>query len=189
MQLGNIVKKHETSVAGAYLIELTLRSDERGFFARTFCAQSFRDWGLEDVFVQTNCSRSHKRGTIRGLHYQLPPAAEAKLVRCTRGKIQDVLVDLRRDSPTFLQAHQEVISDSDHRMVYVPAGCAHGYQSLEDGCEITYQASAFYTPNLERCVRYDDPRFHIRWLVPEVIVSPKDAGIPDLPSDFSGILL
>ena len=169
MQLGDDVKRHETPIAGAYVIELAPRSDERGFFARTFCARTFLEWGLEAVFVQTNCSRSHKRGTIRGLHYQHPPAAEAKLVRCTRGKIQDVFIDLRRDSPTFLKSHSEVVTDSDHRMVYVPPGCAHGYQALEDGCEVTYQASAYYTPDLEGCVRYDEPRFGIRWLVPEVI--------------------
>jgi dTDP-4-dehydrorhamnose 3,5-epimerase len=177
----------ETALRGAFVIELTPFRDERGEFARTFCARTFRERGLIDTFVQTNHTRTARRGTIRGLHYQRPPAAEAKLFRCVRGAAQDVMVDLRRGSPTFLQWHAEVLTESNGRMVYVPPGFAHGFQALEDGTEATYQVSAYYTPNREGCLRYNDPLVNIAWLVPEVIVSEKDANSPLLEAAFVGI--
>jgi len=181
------MKFHETALRGAFVIDLTPIRDERGLFARTFCAQTFQERGLAEVFVQTNHSVTARRGTIRGLHYQLPPAVEAKLVRCVRGSVQDVMVDLRKGSPTFLGWHAEVLTDRNLRMVYVPAGFAHGYQALEDASEVTYQSSAFYTPRLEKCLRYDDPRVKISWMAPEVIVSAKDANSLLLSPDFPGV--
>lgn len=171
------------------MIELSLRADERGFFARAFCARTFRDWGLEHDFPQVNLSMSLKRGTIRGLHYQIPPAAEAKLIRVIRGRIQDVLVDLRQGSPTFMKWHAEILTSDDRRMVYIPPGCAHGYQALDDGAEVLYSASQEYEPTLERQVRFDDPRLGIVWEEKEVTLSPKDLSTPDLPADFAGVAL
>jgi dTDP-4-dehydrorhamnose 3,5-epimerase len=179
----------ETALRGAFVIDLTSIRDDRGLFARTFCARTFREKGLADLFVQTNHSVTARRGTIRGLHYQLPPAGEAKLVRCVRGSVQDVMVDLRQGSPTLLRWHSEVLSESNLRMIYVPAGFAHGYQALEDASEVTYQSSAFYTPGLEGSVRYSDPRVNISWIVHEVTVSAKDANCPLLSPDFPGVEL
>jgi dTDP-4-dehydrorhamnose 3,5-epimerase len=183
------MKFQETALRGAFVIDLTPVRDHRGFFARTFCARTFRQRGLADVFVQTNHSATGRRGTIRGLHYQRPPAGEAKLVRCVRGSVQDVMVDLRKGSPTFLGWHSEVLSEGNLRMVYVPAGFAHGYQALQDASEVTYQSSAFYTPDLEGALRYNDPRVNIVWQVPEVIVSAKDASCPLISPDFAGVEL
>jgi dTDP-4-dehydrorhamnose 3,5-epimerase len=183
------MKFHETVMAGVYVIEQTPMRDDRGLFVRTFCAETFRSRGLADVFVQTNHTVTARRGTIRGLHYQRPPAGEAKLFRCVRGAVQDVVVDLRRGSPTFLRFHSVVLTDRNLRMVYAAPGCAHGFQALEDGVEVTYQVSAPYTPTLEGCLRYNDPLVNVAWMVPEVIVSEKDANCPLLTPDFRGVAL
>ena len=183
------MKFHPLPLAGACVIEYEPRRDERGFFARVFCAETFRQQGLVDCFAQTNHSMSLHRGIIRGLHYQRPPRAEAKLLRCLRGRVQDVMVDLRRESPTFLQWHAEIVKADDLKAVYVPPGFAHGYQALEDGSAVTYDASAPYTPELEGAIRYDDPRLRIKWEIAEVIVSPKDAATPHLADDFAGVAL
>jgi dTDP-4-dehydrorhamnose 3,5-epimerase len=179
----------ETALRGAFVIDLTPIRDDRGWFARTFCSQTFRERGLAGSFVQTNHSVTVRRGTIRGLHYQGPPAPEAKLVRCVRGSVQDVMVDMRKASPTFLRWHSTVLSGDNLRMVYVPAGFAHGYQALEDGTEVTYQSSAFYTPAAEACLRYNDPLVNITWKVQDVTVSAKDANCPLLSPDFVGVEL
>jgi dTDP-4-dehydrorhamnose 3,5-epimerase len=181
------MKFHETALRGAFVIELSPFRDDRGEFARVFCSRTFREMGLVESFVQTNHVRTARRGTIRGLHYQAPPAAEAKLIRCVRGSIQDVIVDLRRGSPTFLCWHSEVLTYDNRRMVYSPPGFAHGFQALEPDSEATYQVSAYYTPRLEGCVRYNDPRVSVEWLVPDVTVSSKDAECPLLPPDFRGL--
>jgi dTDP-4-dehydrorhamnose 3,5-epimerase len=183
------MKFHETSLPGAFVIEMSPDRDERGLFARAFCGRTFRERGLPDVFVQTNHVVTARRGTIRGLHCQMPPAAEAKLVRCVRGAVQDVMVDLRRESPTFLRWHSEILTDDNLRMMYVPAGFAHGYQALADRAIVTYQVTAPYTPGLELAVRYNDPRVNITWEVPDVIVSAKDAMSPLLAPDFPGVRL
>jgi len=130
-----------------------------------------------------------RRGTIRGLHYQVPPCAEVKLIRCVRGSIQDVIVDVRAGSPTFLHWHSEILSDSNLKMIYVPEGFAHGTQALEDNVEITYQSSAIYSPQHERGIHFNDPMIGIKWSVPQVIISPKDAGWPFLDGQFEGVLL
>jgi dTDP-4-dehydrorhamnose 3,5-epimerase len=176
-------------LTGAYLIEPTPITDERGQFSRLFCARIFGEFGLCDRFVQTNQSVSRRAGTIRGLHYQKPPHAEAKLVRCLRGAIQDVMVDLRRGSPTFLGWHAELLTAGSPKMVYVPEGFAHGFQALEDDTEVTYQASSYYAPGHEGWVRYDDPLVGISWPIREVIVSRKDATSPLLDPAFEGVRL
>lgn len=179
----------ETPLIGAFVIEPTPRIDERGSFGRVFCAETFRQHELCDQFVQANHTQTQQAGTIRGLHYQLPPAAEIKLLRCVRGEIYDVIVDLRKDSPTFLKWHGVELNDQNRKMIYVPRGFAHGFQSLTDGCEVTYQSSAAYSPDQERQIRFDDPNIGIEWKKLDVILSPKDAATPHLNANFSGVEL
>src|SRR5262249_6413166 len=147
------MKFHPTRLAGVYLIEPEPHHDERGFFARTYCQREFAEHGLAGPFVQSNLSFSARAGTLRGMHYQLPPAAEAKLVRCTAGAIYDVVVDLRPGSATRGQWLGETLAAADRQMVYIPQGCAHGFLTLVDGTEVSYQVSSFYTPELERGFR------------------------------------
>lgn len=168
----------ETRLAGAYVIEIERHEDERGFFARTFCAREFGERGLATRFVNTNLSRTLSKGTLRGLHYQVPPDAEAKLVRCTRGAIWDAVVDLRPDSPTAGEWVGVELSRDSGRMVYVPEGFAHGFLTLTDDVEAVYQISAFYAPESERGLRWDDPAIGIEWPAPVRIVSEKDRAWP-----------
>jgi len=165
----------ETGLEGAYFIDLEEKRDARGFFARTFCAEEFRAHGLTPVVVQCNLSYNFKKGTLRGMHYQVAPATETKLVRCLRGAVYDVIIDLRPDSPTYLQHVGAELSAENRRALYVPALFAHGYQALTDDAEVLYQVSEFYTPGLERGLRYDDPAFKIAWPLPVTVVSTKDA--------------
>ncbi len=183
------MKFHPLPLAGSFVIEYEPRCDERGFFARVFCSESFRKQGLVDRFVQTNHSMSLRRGIVRGLHYQHPPHAEAKLLRCLRGSVQDVMVDLRRNSPTFLQWHAVVLRADELKAVYIAPGFAHGYQALEDGSAVSYDVSAAYMPELEGAIRFDDPRLRIKWEIPDVIVSRKDTSTPYLADDFAGVQL
>jgi dTDP-4-dehydrorhamnose 3,5-epimerase len=165
-------------IEGPALIDLKLLQDERGFFARTFCTQEFEDAGLTPAVIQCNMSYNYKAGTIRGMHQQIDPAPEAKLVRCIRGRILDVIVDMRPESPTYLQ-HVKVELTADNRQaLYVPEYFAHGYLTLEDDCEVTYQVSHAYTPNTERGFRYDDPAFGIDWGREVEVISDKDAAWP-----------
>ncbi len=163
-----------TSLKDAYLIDPELRSDDRGGFARTFCAQEFAAHGLKPTVAQCNLSFNHQAGTLRGLHYQIPPAAETKLVRCTQGAIYDVIIDLRPDSPTYLQHFGVELTVANRRALYVPELFAHGYQALTDGAEVVYQVGEFYTPGYERGLRYDDAAFGIEWPLPISVISPKD---------------
>lgn len=172
-----------TSLAGAFVIEQTPVRDQRGHFARVFCRREFREHGLCTRFVQTNHSMSARRGIIRGLHYQIAPHREVKLFHCVRGVVQDVMVDLRPESSTFLRWHAEILTEDNGRMVYVPAGFAHGFQALEDGSAVSYQSSSYYSAAHERGVRYNDPLLKIEWQAPEVIVSPKDQSWADLDVD------
>jgi len=173
----------ETTVHGAYLIDAEPRTDERGFFARLWCRDEFAARGLSAEFVQCNDSFSARRGTLRGLHYQAAPHAEVKLVRCVRGRVFDVLVDLRRDSPTYTQWFGTELTAENRRMLYVPEGCAHGYLTLEDDSEVVYPVSQPYTPDAERGVRWNDPRFAIAWPpVDTLTLSPKDQQWPDYQS-------
>ena len=164
----------ELSLKGAYLIELQRHEDTRGFFARTFCAREFRDHGLREEFVQCSTSWNARRATVRGMHYQLPPSREAKLVRCTRGALWDVIVDIRPDSPTYLQHLGVELSAGNRLSLYIPDMFAHGYQTIEDDTEIFYQMSDFYAPELATGLRYDDPRLGIKWPLPVSVISDKD---------------
>ena len=169
-----------TDIAGVVVVTPELRADDRGFFARTFCAREFEAAGLRPLVAQANVSFNHRAGTLRGLHYQRPPAEEAKLVRCTRGRVFDVAVDVRPASPTYLR-HVGVVLDAEERnALYVPEGFAHGYLTLEDGCEVAYHASEFYTPEAEEGIRWDDPALAIAWPHEVRVVSAKDSGWPDL---------
>jgi dTDP-4-dehydrorhamnose 3,5-epimerase len=168
----------ETELPGAFVIDLDARRDERGFFARTFCQQEFEAHGLEPVVAQCNLSYNHAAGTLRGMHLQVEPAPEAKLVRCTAGAIYDVIVDLRPGSPTRLRHVGVELTARNRRALYVPGMFAHGYLTLTDDAEVTYQVSEFYTPGAERGLRHDDPALGIAWPVPVTVISEKDASWP-----------
>jgi dTDP-4-dehydrorhamnose 3,5-epimerase len=170
----------KTPIAGAYLVEMERLADERGFFARAWSSSEFEEMGLESTFPAINFSSSARKGTIRGLHYQKASHAEAKFVRCVRGALFDVVVDLRADSPTFQQWAGFEIRASEYQAVYVPAGCAHGIQTLEDDTEMLYMVSSCYRPGAEGGIRWDDPFFGIAWPeCEERIVSAKDQSWPD----------
>jgi dTDP-4-dehydrorhamnose 3,5-epimerase len=168
----------EIHVPGAMVIDPNPHSDDRGRFMRAWCAQEFTQSGLDFVPVQANIGLSIRKGTIRGMHYQVAPALEAKLVRCTRGAIFDVLIDLRPESPTYRQWYGTELSAENGRMLYVPELCAHGCQALENQTEIYYMTSAFYTPEAVRGVRFDDPAFCVQWPLTAVSVSPQDRSWP-----------
>lgn len=168
----------ETPLPGAFVIDLDLKQDERGFFARTFCASEFEAHGINAAVVQCNMSFNRRAGTVRGLHYQVAPALEAKLIRCTRGAICDLIVDLRRGSPTYLKHFSVELTQDNRRALYVPEMFAHGYQALTDETEITYQVSASYAPACERGLRHDDPRLGIAWPIPVTDISDKDRSWP-----------
>jgi dTDP-4-dehydrorhamnose 3,5-epimerase len=167
-----------TSLAGAFIVDIEPRHDERGFFARAFCARDFERRGLNALAAQGNISFNYRKGTTRGLHFQSPPAAEAKLVRCTRGAVFDVIVDLRPESATYLQHIAVELTADNRRGVYVPERFAHGYQALEDDTETTYQMGAFYTPAAQGGLRFSDPRLAIRWPLAPTDVSDKDSSWP-----------
>jgi dTDP-4-dehydrorhamnose 3,5-epimerase len=170
----------ETAIPGAFVLELEKREDERGFFARAWCAREFSEHGLSTDLSQSNVAHNRRRGTIRGLHYQRAPHEEAKLVRCTRGAIYDVVLDLRPGSPTYKRWAAFELTADNRRMLYIPEGCAHGYQTLTDGTETLYQVSEFYAPDCEGGVRWDDDAFAIAWPdADERLLSEKDATWPD----------
>lgn len=168
----------ETSLAGAYVVELDVFEDDRGFFARGFCAEEFSKLGLKPEVKQANISSNHKKGTLRGLHYQMLPAVEAKFIRCTKGAIYDVICDLREDSPTYMQHFGVELTAENRRALYIPEMFAHGYQTLEDNTEVFYQVSEFYTPNVESGYRYDDPKLDISWPLEVSTISEKDLSWP-----------
>ena len=160
-------------------IHLEPKSDERGFFARAWCREEFRAQGLNDTLVQCNVSFNRRKGTLRGLHYQMAPFAETKLVRCTRGAIYDVVVDLRPQSPTFKDWTSTVLSAENRLSLYIPEGCAHGFLTLEDEAEIFYQMSEVYDAASARGVRWDDPAFRIDWPDRVNVISERDRSYPD----------
>jgi len=170
---------NEGEIQDAYIIDIEKYEDERGFFGRAFCQKEFEEHGLDRDMVQTNVSLSKKRGTLRGMHYQSKPYQEAKLVRCTRGALYDVIVDVRADSPTFKQWIGVELTADNYRMLYVPKGCAHGFITLEDDTEALYQVSAFYAPGHEKGLRYNDPAFAIEWPIDVRVISDKDRQWPD----------
>lgn len=169
------MKFEETKLQGAFIISLEPRQDHRGFFSRTFCAREFEAHNLRPAVAQCNISVNYSKGTLRGMHYQLPPATETKFIRCTKGAIYDVIIDMRPESTTYLQHIGVELSASNRLALYVPEMFAHGYQALTDNTEIFYQVSEFYTPNQERGLRYDDPALEIEWPLPISEISEKDA--------------
>lgn len=169
----------ETELPGAFVIELQKYEDERGFFARTWCQKEFEARSLNPRMVQCNVSFNKLKGTVRGMHYQVAPYAEAKLVRCTRGAIYDVIIDLRRESVTYKQHVSEVLSSNNYKALFIPEGIAHGFQTLEDNCEVFYQMSAFYSPEHQRGLRYNDPAFRISWPIEATVISDRDRNYED----------
>jgi dTDP-4-dehydrorhamnose 3,5-epimerase len=170
----------ETELPGAYLVDIEPREDDRGFFARAWCRDEFEDHGLSTQIAQCSLAYNHRAGTLRGMHFQSHQYAEVKLVRCTRGAVYDVIIDLRRQSPTFMRWLGVELTEESGRMLYVPEGFAHGYQTLVDGTETFYQVSQAYVPEAEGGVRWDDPAFGIEWPpVDRRLISSKDLAWPD----------
>jgi dTDP-4-dehydrorhamnose 3,5-epimerase len=174
-----------TKLPGAFIIDLKKIEDDRGFFARTYCKNEFSEAGITADFVQANTSLSLKKGTLRGMHFQKAPYEEEKLVRCTKGALYDVIVDLRKDSPTFKQWIGVELTEKNHRALLVPKGFAHGFLTLEDNTEANYLVSQFYAPGAESGLRYNDPAFNIQWPAEITVISEKDKTHPDFESDKS----
>jgi len=172
------LKFTETKLKGTYIIEPELLTDERGFFARSWCQKEFTERGLNPNLVQCNISFNLKKGTLRGMHYQTKPYEEAKLVRCTTGAIHDVIIDLRPESSTFKQWVAVELTAENRRMLYIPEGIAHGFQTLVDNTEVFYQMSEFYHPDLARGIRWNDPELSLEWPLKEFIISEKDTSYP-----------
>lgn len=170
----------ETKLPGAFIIDIEKHQDDRGFFARAWCQNEFEAQGLNTHWVQANLGFSNKKGTIRGLHYQIAPHAEIKLIRCIRGAVYDVIVDLRPESPTYKQWLGVELTADNHKMFYIPEGFAHGYQALVDDAETFYQVSQFYAPGAEKGIRWNDSAFNIEWAITKnLILSEKDKSWPD----------
>jgi len=174
----------ETPLKGAYLIELEKISDERGFFARAFCEREFEAHGLINRFVQVNNSLAELKGTLRGMHYQLAPKSEVKLVRCIRGALLDVIIDLRESSKTFGQHFSTELTAENRRMLYVPKGFAHGFITIEPKTEAFYFVDEFYAPKKERGIRWNDPQFDIKWPLEPIVISEKDQAHRDFDPTF-----
>ena len=170
----------ETKLKGAFIIDLERRNDERGFFARAFCQNEFREHGLKPIIAQANIASNLKKGTLRGMHFQYPPAAETKLVRCTRGAILDIIVDLRPESRTYLEHIAVELNEDNMTSLYVPERFAHGYQALRDGTDTSYQVGEFYAPAAEGGLRHDDPQLGLQWPLPVSVISPKDLAFRSL---------
>lgn len=168
----------ETKLKGAFVIDLERREDPRGFFARAFCQNEFGNHGLKPIIFQANIASNFKRGTIRGMHFQYPPAAETKLVRCTRGAILDIIVDLRPEGETYLQHVAVELNEENQRALFVPERFAHGYQALRDNTDTSYQVGEFYTPDAEGGLLYNDPRLALKWPLPLSVISEKDQKYP-----------
>jgi dTDP-4-dehydrorhamnose 3,5-epimerase len=170
----------ETGLKGAFVIDLDRKEDARGYFARTFCQAEFEAHGLKPVIAQASLAYNRRKGTVRGLHFQYPPAAETKLVGCIRGAMLDIIVDLRPESETYLKHFSVELNEDNQRALYVPERFAHGYQSLQDDTIATYQMSEFYTPNFEGGLMYNEPRLGLPWPLPVTAMSDKDKGYPPL---------
>ena len=164
----------ETKLPGSFVIDVERREDERGFFARVFCQHEFEAHGMKPIIAQANVAYNRKKGILRGMHFQFPPAAETKLVRCTRGAILDIIVDLRPESPSYLKHVAVELTAENCRALYVPERFAHGYQALQDDTETSYQVGEFYAPGCEGGLHYDDPRLALNWPLPISVISEKD---------------
>jgi dTDP-4-dehydrorhamnose 3,5-epimerase len=179
------LKFRATPLAGLYVVEIEPVKDDRGFFARSFCARDFQDHGLDQTVAQCNISFNEKAGTLRGLHFQAVPHEETRLVRCTRGAIYDVAVDVRPDSRTYLKSFAAELTPQNHRMMFIPRGFAHGFQTLVDHSEVSYLMSEFYHPESARGLRWDDPALGITWPIADLIISDKDRLYPLIGSGSS----
>lgn len=178
-----------TPLAGLQVVQRQLISDARGFLSRFYCAEEFRDAGVVKPIAQMNHTLTKQQGAVRGLHFQLPPHAETKIVSCLHGEIWDIAVDLRRDSPTFLHWHGEILSAENRKSLLIPEGFAHGFQALTPDCELLYLHTANYHPEAERGLQVSDPRLTIAWRLPIIDLSPRDQNHPFISSDFQGIAL
>ncbi len=187
--MGGRMKFIETPLAGAYVIELEPFMDERGLFVRTFCQNELSKIGFDRQIVQINHSMTRQKGAIRGLHYQLPPVCETKIIRCVQGAVFDVMLDIRKSSSTYLKWHGVELSKDNMRLVYIPEGFAHGFQTLTDNAELIYHHSAFYSPESERGLRFNDPAVAINWPLNVSSVSERDKNHPLLGEDFQGLVV
>ena len=176
-----------TELGGSYIISPEPFSDERGWFARTYCKNEFNKIGHTDEWVQMNHSFTKQKGSIRGMHYQLPPHSEIKLVRCIAGAVYDVIIDLRKDSSTFLKHYGVELSAANKKMIYIPQGFAHGFQTITDDAELVYNHSQFYTPGAEAGLRYNDPKLNINWPLAVTSISAKDNIHTTIDSNFKGL--
>lgn len=176
---------HETTLSGAFLIELEKRGDDRGFFARSFCADEFKSQGLETSFIQQNISRSADKGTLRGMHYQLGKSAETKYIRCQKGAILDVIIDIRIESPSYLQHEAFELNEFNSMALYVPKGFAHGFITLQENTEVSYLVSSIYNSKNERGIRWNDSTFNINWPDINVKLSEKDKNHSDFKTENS----
>jgi len=183
------MKIAQTIITGVTVIHSDPFKDERGFFNRIFCQKELEVIQPDIVIAQINHSMTKQKGTIRGMHFQNPPHAEMKIVRCIKGSIFDVAVDLRKDSPTFLQWHGEVLSAENMKALVIPEGCAHGFQSLEDDIEMIYLHTQFYSKQSEGAIRYDEPKINIQWPLDHTVISEKDMSYTFLPNSYEGIVL
>tara|TARA_B100000315_G_scaffold245887_1_gene272485 strand:+ start:1261 stop:1812 length:552 start_codon:yes stop_codon:yes gene_type:complete len=179
----------ETSLKGAFIIKPEAYEDRRGVFERIFCEKEFKEINHSKKLVQINCSLTNRKGSVRGMHYQIPPMTEIKIVKCLRGSVYDVIIDLRKGSDTFLKWHGETLSNENRRMIYIPEGFAHGFQALERNCELLYFHTEFYSPDYERAIRFDDPKVGIKWLIDVTETSERDRNHPLLSENYKGILL
>jgi len=178
----------ETALKGAYIVDMEFRSDARGFFARAFCQKEFEAHGLKPLIAQANVAFNNRTGTLRGMHFQFPPAAETKLVRCTRGGILDIIVDLRPESRTYLQHIRAELTEDNHRALYVPERFAHGYQVLQDKTETSYQVGEFYAPNTVGGLLYNDPGLALSWPLPVTVISEADQGWQPLATQRAALI-
>lgn len=185
--MGKTMKFIETPLRDAYVVELQPFKDERGQFVRIFCKKDFKKIEHKKEFVQVNHSITVNKGTIRGIHYQIKPNTEIKVIRCLKGKVFDVIVDLRKDSPTFLKLFIVELSKENMKMIYVPEGFAHGFQTLVDNCELLYLHTAYYSAEDERGLRYNDPKLCIKWPIEKSIISEKDKNYPLISEYFGGL--
>ncbi|MNQ20454.1 dTDP-4-dehydrorhamnose 3,5-epimerase [compost metagenome] len=185
--MGKTLNVIQTAIAGVVVVETRTHADPRGAFTRLYCARSLADIIGPRTILQINHSRTALAGAVRGMHFQHPPHAEMKLVRCVKGRVWDVVVDLRAGSPTFLKWHAQELDMESARMLVIPEGCAHGFQALEADSELIYLHTAFYTPSSEAGLRHDDPKLGIRWPREAVELSPRDRSHPLLPADYAGI--
>lgn len=181
------MKFHKTKLMGLYIIELEPFQDDRGEFYRVLCKNELNEIGHKKEIVQINFSKTLRKGAIRGMHFQYPPKSEIKIVKCLKGSIYDVAVDLRKNSPTLLQWHGEVLNTKNFKMMYIPEGFAHGFQALEDNVEVIYFVTEFYSPESEGGVKYDDPIINIQWPLEVTLISQKDKNLKLLDNTFEGI--